>query len=246
MNTSRKTGHLWTAALLVTATLLFSPRLWAEPGPFTESFPVDKSAFVSNGANPFFILQPGYEQTYDGVEDGEEVHLTITVTNQTKKVDGVTTRVVIERESQDGELVEVSYNYFALHKPTNSVFYFGEQVDMYAKGKVTNHGGSWLAGVKGAKPGLMMPGLPLLGARYAQEVAPGTAMDRAEIIRLSETLKTPMGEFKNCLKTEETTPLEPGSKEYKVYAPGIGLIQDGALKLVKVTRQGAGSKRAVR
>jgi hypothetical protein len=32
-------------------------------------------------------------------------------------------------------------------------------------------------------------------------------------------LETPVGKFKDVLKTEETTPLEPGEKEYKFYAP---------------------------
>jgi hypothetical protein len=58
-------------------------------------------------------------------------------------------------------------------------------------------------------------------------------MDRAEIISTIEIVVTPAGRFKNCLKIEETTPLEPGAKEYKYYAAGIGLIQDGELKLVK-------------
>jgi hypothetical protein len=75
--------------------------------------------------------------------------------------------------------------------------------------------------------------LPLLKARFYNEVAPKTAMDRAEIVGVSVNFKTPAGEFKNCLKIEETTPLEPGNKEHKHYAPGIGLVQDGSLKLVK-------------
>ena len=78
-----------------------------------------------------------------------------------------------------------------------------------------------------------MPGLVLLGARYYQEIAPKTAMDRAEIISLTETKQTPAGTFTNCLKTEETTPLEPKDNEYKLYAPGIGLIQDEDLLLTK-------------
>jgi hypothetical protein len=79
----------------------------------------------------------------------------------------------------------------------------------------------------------MMPGRASLKARHYQEIAPKAAMDRAEIVSLSETVTTPAGEFENCLKAEETTPLEPGVREYKYYAPNIGLVQDGALKLVK-------------
>jgi hypothetical protein len=56
-------------------------------------------------------------------------------------------------------------------------------------------------------------------------------MDRAEILSTKEILQTPAGKFENCLKTKETTPLEPKSKEYKIYAPGVGLIKDGDLVL---------------
>ena len=59
------------------------------------------------------------------------------------------------------------------------------------------------------------------------------AMDRAEIVSLSETVETPAGKFENCLEVEETTPLEPDVKEVKVYAPGVGLIVDGGLRLVR-------------
>jgi hypothetical protein len=77
----------------------------------------------------------------------------------------------------------------------------------------------------------MMPGLILLGARYYQEIAPGVAMDRVEIVAVNETIKTPAGTFSNCLKIKETTPLEKGAREYKFYAPGIGLVKDGKLLL---------------
>jgi hypothetical protein len=78
----------------------------------------------------------------------------------------------------------------------------------------------------------MMPGLPLLKARYYQEVAPGSAMDRAEIVAVGVTQRTLAGEFKDCVRTEETTPLEKG-KSHKVYAPGVGQVTDGETKLVK-------------
>src|SRR5262249_55482164 len=92
---------------------------------------------------------------------------------------------------------------------------------------------SWLSGKNGAKFGLMMPGQPLLRARFYEVIAPKVAMDRAEIVSLTETVKTPAGEFTNCLKIEETTPLDPDYKECAYYARGIGLIREGDLKLVK-------------
>lgn len=219
-------GILLGITILLTVSIR-SPRA-AEPA-FTDYFALDKVDLSSTGRNPWFVVEPGY-QLYFKSPDGD---LTITALKDTKMVDGVETRVVEERETEGGKLIEVSRNYFAISKRTNSVFYFGEDVDMYNEsGKISGHGGSWLAGVDGARAGLMMPGLPLLGARFYQEVAPKLAMDRSEIISISDTRKVPAGNFDHVVKTEETTPLEPG-KEYKYYAPGVGLIKDGDMELVR-------------
>jgi len=197
---------------------------------WTRDFGIDKSDLSSTGSNPYFILEPGYQLVFED----EDAQLIITVLNETKIVDQVETRVVEERESEKGKLVEISRNYFAISKSTNSVFYFGEDCDIYnSKGAVVSHEGGWLAGVDSVEAGLMMPGLPLLGARYYQEIAPGVAMDRAEIVSMSDKIKVPAGNFENVLKIEETTPLEPSEKEYKLYARGIGLLKDGSLELVQ-------------
>jgi hypothetical protein len=160
----------------------------------------------------------------------------MTVLGETKVVDGVETRVVEEKESEGGNLVEVSRNYFAICKSTNDAFYFGEDVDIYEDGEIVSHEGAWLAGQNGAKAGMIMPGNVEVGMKYYQEIAPGVAEDRAEIVSVNEVLDTPAGNFQNVLKTEETNPLEPNEKEYKLYAPGLGLIQEESLKLVNYTR----------
>ena len=49
-------------------------------------------------------------------------------------------------------------------------------------------------------------------------------------------MSTSIGDYENIPKVEESNPLEPGYKEYKYYAPQIGLIQDGGLILVNYTR----------
>ena len=198
---------------------------------FTTSFMMEDCTFSSTGRNPFFILEPGYQLVFGGEEDGESAELIITVLDETKQVDGTETRVVEERESVGGELVEISRNFFALCEETNSVFYFGEEVDDYEDGEIVSHSGAWLAGEDNATAGIMMPGTVLLGARYYQEVAPGVALDRAEILSMDETIETPAGTFENVLAILETTPLEPDASEIKYHAAGIGLIQDKELKL---------------
>ena len=196
---------------------------------WTNVFAVEPGELTATGRNPYFVLEPGYQL----VLEGGTVRLTITVLDAIRTVAGVETRVVEERETDKGTVVEVSRNYFAISKRTNSVFYFGEDVDIYKNGAIANHEGAWLAGANGAQFGLMMPGDALLKARFYQEIAPKVAMDRAEIVSLTANVVTPAGAFSNCLETEETTPLEPRAKETKYYARGIGLVQDGALKLVR-------------
>jgi hypothetical protein len=44
-------------------------------------------------------------------------------------------------------------------------------------------------------------------------------------------MKTPAGTFKNCIRVEETSGIDPDEKCYKTYAPGLGLIQDEDLVL---------------
>lgn len=195
--------------------------------PFTDRFDDDAADLASSGANPYLILEPGCVLAFAG--DDEE--LTITVLDETKQIRDVETRVVEERESARGKLVEVSLNDFAISTRTNSVCYFGEDVEIYEDGKVASHGGAWLAGEKGARAGMIMPGTLLLGARHYQEIAPKVALDRAEIASLTEAFETPAGSFENVLKVEETTPLEPGEKEFKYYARGVGLLGDGGMKL---------------
>jgi hypothetical protein len=196
---------------------------------WTTDFGEDKKDFTHTGRNNYFILEPGY---YVNLTHGDE-RLVITVLDETKMVDGVQCRVIEEKETKGGKITELSRNYYAISKKTSSVYYFGEDVDIYKDGKVVDHPGRWLSGAKGAKYGLMMPGTPLVKGRYYHEIAPGDAMDRAEIVSLTETVKTPAGTFKNCMKTEETTPLEPQTKDTKLYAPGVGYIGDGELRVVE-------------
>ena len=164
------------------------------------------------------------------------------------KMRNLITRAVFDKTFKAGEkfgepdleLVDAMFQYadsagyHFMHPKTGDTYYFGEDVDTYKNGRVVSHEGAWRHGSNNAHFGLMMPGAPTVGMRFYQELAPRVAMDRAEIVGMNETLATPAGTFTKCLKTRESTPLEPGS-EYKIYAPGVGLVQDSTLKLVSRT-----------
>jgi hypothetical protein len=203
---------------------------------FTDSFNLENCTFSTTGTNPYFILQPGYQLVFKGIEDDEPLNVTSTVLDETKVVgDGIVTRPVEEKtvNSETGDLVEITKDYFAICKENNTVFYFGEDVDNYENGKVVDHEGSWLHGSNNARAGLIMPGVILLGSKYYQEIAPDVAMDKSEIVGVNETVKVPFGSFNGVIHMEETSDLEPATTaEENLHAPGVGQIIDGDTKLI--------------
>ncbi len=219
-------------SILAAAAILIVPTAYAEskktPSPWQTEFGIKNCNLQTTGRNPYFILEPGYQL----VLEGGDTKLQITVLDETRQVDGVLTRVVEEKEWKDGKLSEIARNYFAICPQTKDVFYFGEDVDFYENGKVVKHDGSWLAG-NGNSAGLIMPGTPKLAMKYYQEIAPRVAMDRAEIVSVNDTCKTPAGTFANCLKVKEGSAIEIAAVEYKYFAPSIGFIGDESLRLTK-------------
>jgi hypothetical protein len=225
---ARTSQYILAAAL----TLAFSTACTqgtATSSQWQDKFDMAGCNLQPTGRGEYFVLEPGFQL----VLEGGGTKLEITVLNETKRVDGVNTRIVEEREWKGGKLYEVARNYFAICEKTKDVFYFGEDVDFYEDGKVVKHDGTWLAGVKGSRAGLMMPGTPKVGMKYYQEIAPGVAMDRAEIVSLDETCKTPAGTFSKCMKVKEGSAIDLLASEHKYHAPGIGLIRDEDLVLVK-------------
>jgi hypothetical protein len=193
-----------------------------------ETFIVNKADLAPRGNNPYVPIQPGKVLKLAHGND----RLTVSILPGTKTVDGVTTGVLEEREEKDGRLLEVSRNFFATDRNTGDVYYFGEEVDNYKDGKIINHESAWLAGKKGARFGLMIPGKPKVGDKFYQEIAPKVAMDRVEVVSVDETVRTPAGTFRHCVHLRETTPLE-ADVSHKYYAPDFGLIKDDEFELAE-------------
>lgn len=62
------------------------------------------------------------------------------------------------------------------------------------------------------------------GLSYRQEFYAGVAEDTAQVLKLGESVSVEFGDFEDCLKTKEWTPLDPGTVEHKFYAPQVGLV----------------------
>ena len=200
----------------------------SKPSGWREIFNVNRADLASVGNNRFLPIQPGKVLKLAHGND----RLTVSILPGTKTVDGVTTGVLEEREEKDGQLIEVSRNFFATDRNTGDVYYFGEDVDNYMDGRIINHESAWLTGEKGARFGLMIPGQPKVGDKFYQEIAPKVALDRVEVVSVDETVRTPAGTFHHCVHLRETTPLE-ADVSHKYYAPHVGMIKDDEFELAE-------------
>ena len=179
-----------------------------------DPFPVD---------NEYLPMVPGTTFVYEGeTEDGLE-HNEVYVTHETKEILGVTCTVVRDKVWVEGELAEDTLDWFAQDEDGN-IWYFGEYSEEYENGEVVSTEGSWEAGVDGAEPGILMPANPRPGDSYQQEYYEDVAEDMAKVLRLNASASVPYGDFEDCLKTKEWTPLELGTVEHKYYASGVGLV----------------------
>jgi hypothetical protein len=190
--------------------------------------------------NPFFPFEPGGVRVFEGRSEGARTYTIDSFLPGTRDfpfgggtVSCVTMR---EMEFEDGELVEISINYFA-ESDDGTVWYFGETVDNYEEGVVVDHGGSWLVGgPTGADPeetdavdgpALFMPANPEVGDEYMPEDVPDGPRELDRVRRVDRKVRTGIGSVEGCIEVLETD-VADGSTETKWYGPGIGVLKGKA------------------
>jgi len=194
--------------------------------------------------NPWLPLVPGSKWVYEA----EDEVIVVEVLEDTMEIDGVTCAVVrdvvyevgeddgddedsiVEDDDEmPGDPVEDTLDWFAQDKDGN-IWYFGEISLNYEDGQIGDIEGSWKTGEEGARPGILVPALPLAGDVYRQEWLLGDAEDVAEVV--STAAEPELGEDNvgdcsaGCLQTLEWNPLESDSYEYKYYQAGVGMVQE--------------------
>ena len=174
-----------------------------------EPVELDPAEFSAEIDNPYWPMRPGSRWVY---REGDQ-RVVVTVTPRTRRILGIEARVVHDVVTENGEVVEDTYDWYAQDGDGN-VWYLGEDTKEYENGTVVSTKGSWEAGVNGARGGLIMPANPRPGMQYRQEYLAGEAEDKARVVSV----------FADSVLTREWTPLEPKRFEYKLYARGVGTV----------------------
>jgi hypothetical protein len=190
-----------------------------------EQVDLDPASFTVDIDNKYWPMEPGAQWTYREVdEEGNELKVVVTVTTETKEIaNGVTARVVRDTVTQDGALIEDTFDWYA-QDADGSIWYLGEDTAEFENGEITSTAGSFEAGVDGALPGIIMPAHPQDGMQYRQEYYKGEAEDNGEVLSTEEQAEVTLDHFEDVLLTKDTITIEPDVLEYKLYAPGVGPI----------------------
>jgi hypothetical protein len=230
-------SRLTTSLLAVLAALVVAP-------PAPAALP-DPKGFTSRVDNPWFPLPRGADWRSAGVTETKLATGRTRVLPRTKLIAGVACTVVLDTAALNGTPEERTVDYYAQDRNGN-VWYFGEDSFDFDKGRWERSHGSWRAGVDGAEPGIIMRADPRAGDRYTQEHYVGHAEDKARVLGYVDSLTVTYGTFRHVLVTEETSPLEPGVRERKFYAHGVGLLRSvitvGDLEFSDLVAAGRGGK----
>ncbi len=195
----------------------------------------DAATFLPGTAvdNSYFPIVGKETRFYRGEkeEDGETVveRFELTPLGKGPTILGVETTILRDRAFEDGLLVEETFDFFA-QDTLGNVWYFGEDVTNFVYDQdgnliSTNDESAWRAGVNGALPGFIMPSDLTIGFNYYQEFAAAdAALDQATTFSLGSLVELDIGSFENVLQVLETSELTPDAREFKYYAPGLGLL----------------------
>ncbi|MBL7187628.1 MAG: hypothetical protein ISS70_15000 [Phycisphaerae bacterium] len=220
--------------LAITVVMLIGLSIGVVSAKCLEARAVDPAEFDLPQDNTYFPMAVGTTYVYWAETEDEIIRNEITATSATKSIMGVDCIVVYDVEwvyveELDKEfMTEETWDWYAWDNEGN-VWYFGEWTteieydeDWIETGK--NHEGSWEAGVDGALPGIVMLADPKPGVCYEQEYYEGEAEDMGKVLKLNANVSIDYGNYDDCLKTKEWTPLDRGVIEHKYYAPGVGLV----------------------
>jgi hypothetical protein len=227
-------GSLHTVAA-TTAKSLPAARAWSETDE-PELLDIDPTNFDHSTVidNDWMPLKPGTRLVYDGFDvddNGDRIpHVVIfTVTDLTKEINGVLTRISLEEDYSDEELVEQDIVFNAQDNDGN-VWHLGEFVEAYEEGTLIG-GQIWLVGLtEGAHAGIQMLAEPKVGDTYSQGYAPPPFYwtDRAEVYKTGQKSTVPAGSYEDVMVISEwDQETVEGVFQDKYHARGVGVVRVG-------------------
>jgi len=181
--------------------------------------------------NEWLPLKPGTQWVYEGFTETAGLtfphRLIFTVTDLTKEMEGVRTVVAWIEDYSDEQLVEAELAFYAQDNDGN-VWFFGEYPEVYENGEFVE-APAWIAGFKGARPGISMKAGPQAGTpSYSQGWGPAVNWtDYAQVDQVGQETCVPVDCYQDVLVIAESSRAEVNIFHLKYYARGVGNVRVG-------------------
>ena len=258
-------GRKYCAVTTVMAVALVSGACASGKGPAPEIPPqvsYDPANFSHpiNIDNQYYPMVPGTEWVLEGTANrgsGLQPHqVIITVSDLTKVIHGIATRVIWEKDVNEGKVAETELAFFAQDDEGN-LWNLGEYPEEYSeKGKFKGAPSTWISGLRGAQGGIHVPGTPSVGSpSYREGTAPEVDfLDGARVEAMNRQACGGIGCFANALVIDEWNSKSNDGHQLKNYVPNIGPLrvdprggdEDESLLLVKLKHLGPADLTKVR
>jgi hypothetical protein len=185
--------------------------------------------FVATITNPYLPYRPGSKWVYRGVKDGVTQTDTVVVTHRIRMIQGIRATTITDVATHGSRVLERTTDWYAQDARGN-VWYLGEATKAYGPNGAVDTSGSWLTGVHGARPGIVMTAHPRVGDAHRQEYWRGHAEDQYWLVDLNQHVKVPFVTSDHAALTMEWSRLEPGIIDQKYYVRGIGVVRELAAR----------------
>ena len=166
-------------------------------------------------------MKPGSRWVYRETDsEGTRQKVVVTVTHKTKLIaNGITARVVRDQVTENGELVELTDDWYAQDTGRQHLVPRRSHHRVRARQARLDRRAQFEAGIDGAQAGVIMPARPRPGLRYRQEYYKGHAEDKASIVSRREQAEVPAGHYRRVLMTRETQPARARRPRVQVLRP---------------------------
>ena len=221
------------SSLALMTGLCLVPALAIAAEPTLPTF--DAAQFAQSVPNDFFPLQVGSVHRLTGTilaDDGSRLPFlrVRSVPGLGPVILGVQTTILLDEEYQDGRIVERSSDYHATDA-SGTVWYFGEAVSEFSYDDAgaltdTHPGKSWVAGVDGALPGIVLTQGPMPEVEVFMAHAPAAGeMEFSKGVDDGMVITVPAGTFPDTVKILTQSTTDPDLREFTWWAKGMGLIR---------------------
>lgn len=178
--------------------------------------------------NPYLPITRFDRCRLAGDDQGTRLKITRTLLDRKKRFHyrgrTIDAAVVRDRVIGDGELIELTHDYFA-QDDAGTVYYLGEDVNEYRDGRVVSHEGQWRLGRDTRKIGVLMPAHPSLGDKFKSESVPHIAHETDHVVATGGQARIGGHVYRHVIKVRENA-RPPHETEFKKYARGTGVIAE--------------------